>query len=291
MKSISIWKIEIDLHYPSSIMSTFTPTPLSKILHDLLLYIRDEKRPVDETSSAFEATLQEVQNRFFPILPGRPNLAIFFSGRIIGYENNLLNLLETFESLSHTYNLYLFISINGFLDIYHAKFCRIFGIGPDQRNFYIFLGNARYYNFLRNRFTNIYNTTSMWYNSAYCIKLITEYIYKYHVYMNVVMKYRTEAVYVHSPISITERVLPNTVYVPHGFDHTGLNDQIAYGNYETMNGYTWLAFDVAEYVKIPGFFFHPETNLRNHLLEKKIPVERIDFPYFFRGQLSKDFLS
>lgn len=68
----------------------------------------------------------------------------------------------------------------------------------------------------------------------------------------------------------------NTIYIPMGEDHCGINDRFAMGNYETMKKYCSI-IDNCEYLcenKLSGA--HPETLTLNNLKFMNINIERFD---------------
>jgi len=71
------------------------------------------------------------------------------------------------------------------------------------------------------------------------------------------------------------QVQANTVYIPEGNDFRGgVNDQFAYGDYETMKIYFSLYLSYKEYFNA-GVKFHPEAYLRHHMEVNGIRIERI----------------
>ena len=54
----------------------------------------------------------------------KPNIAVYFSGRIKAYENNIENLLN----IKNKYNPVFFISLNDEETEYIKEFCKIFNI-------------------------------------------------------------------------------------------------------------------------------------------------------------------
>jgi hypothetical protein len=63
----------------------------------------------------------------------------------------------------------------------------------------------------------------------------------------------------------------NTIYVPEGEDHGGLNDRFAYGNYESMKIYCHL-YDHIDTLSHPEL--HPETILKEYIDIKGLNVVR-----------------
>jgi len=69
---------------------------------------------------------------------------------------------------------------------------------------------------------------------------------------------------------------PGKIYIPHGNDfREGINDQFAYGCYESMRVYFTLYLYHERYFN-QGVMFHPEGYLNHHLKENGIEVVRVD---------------
>jgi hypothetical protein len=69
---------------------------------------------------------------------------------------------------------------------------------------------------------------------------------------------------------------PGKVYIPHGNDYRdGINDQFAYGCYESMRVYFSLYLFHERYFN-QGVMFHPEGYLNHHLKENGIEIVRVD---------------
>jgi len=69
---------------------------------------------------------------------------------------------------------------------------------------------------------------------------------------------------------------PGKVYIPHGNDfREGINDQFAYGCYESMRVYFSLYLFHERYFN-QGVMFHPEGYLNHHLKENGIEIVRVD---------------
>jgi len=64
---------------------------------------------------------------------------------------------------------------------------------------------------------------------------------------------------------------------PH-FNHTGLNDQLAIGNFESMKYYMGI-FDNLEFLVNKYKLWHPETLLKNHIGESDYKIHQMMYDY------------
>jgi len=196
------------------------------------------------------------------------NLAVYFSGRILDYEINK-PYFELFKKHFETkFNIDFFCSINSEVDNYHQEFITYFNISPYRCNF-------ETYKLPENKLEKNYlNMFSMFYNNKKCVELIERSTKKY----DVVLRYRTEVRF-HNLFEIPEILQQNTIYIPGNFDWGGINDQIAYGNLESMKKYTELYDNMIGYNKNNNVRYHPETMLLHHLKTIKIHIVRFIFHY------------
>jgi hypothetical protein len=75
-------------------------------------------------------------------------------------------------------------------------------------------------------------------------------------------------------------ILPNTIYIPNGHDYrNGINDQIAIGDYPTMEKYMNILDYMLAYLDSGISFPHPERLTAINLVYHQIPVERVDIQY------------
>jgi hypothetical protein len=78
------------------------------------------------------------------------------------------------------------------------------------------------------------------------------------------------------PLSIP---LKNTIYIPTNNDHGGINDQIAFGDHDTMTIYSTIHDRITYYCKEEDTPYHPETLTLKNLINNNITIVRFDFPY------------
>jgi hypothetical protein len=74
-------------------------------------------------------------------------------------------------------------------------------------------------------------TFSQYYHKYRCFRLLEAYQQKYNIKFNCIIIFRADVD--SSDEFIVKPLEENTIYIPEGKDYYGLNDQIAYGNYES----------------------------------------------------------
>lgn len=81
--------------------------------------------------------------------------------------------------------------------------------------------------------------------------------------------------YVDDYIWYVDTIEDNTIYIPEGEDHGGLNDRFAYGNYESMKIYCHL-YDQIDTLSHPEL--HPESILKEYVDITGLTVVRFPSP-------------
>jgi hypothetical protein len=162
------------------------------------------------------------------------NTAIFFSGRIRGFQ-----YLDTLRLIKEKYNPTFFCSLNEeTITDEISLFFKTFNLSEDQYNIEKTIVPPIYFTLTKCPVTNVANTYSMFYHNKKCFELIERYPQKF----DVIIKFRAD-IDAPMPLEIS-LVNPNTVYIPfsHYWESTddyygGTNDQIAYGDFNTMKLY------------------------------------------------------
>ena len=193
-------------------------------------------------------------------------VAIFFSGRIKGYENCLKHLLEYKENYDTTY----FCSLNqkeG--DPYTETFFSSLDIKEDQRNieetvYPPWIENFDYTRMRIHEVTNMnrnrFNTYSMFYHHHKAFVKINEYQQKYGMKFDIILQYRADIrsdTFIRLEVPLKDHVYTwdNRHTNPDVFCKIG-ND-IMYGNYESMMKYTTAVLYMEDMCS-KGVVYHPE---------------------------------
>ena len=214
---------------------------------------------------------------------GPKKVAVLFSGRIKGYTHAQPSL----EALQKKYDATFFVSLNKEQrSEYIDKFCTTFNIGGDQ----ITIQKAISPDWLRS-FDVDYDgggegkdsirvdwMYSMVENIHSAFNLIAPYEEKYNVKFDCIVFYRADIDSQETmAISMPQE---NTVHIPEGADNYGINNQVAYGNYDTMKKYSELVNNLQKLCGEQKIRYHPETLLKHHLENEGLNIVRFPFNYY-----------
>ena len=175
----------------------------------------------------------------------------------------------------------MFCSINGKLDEYHQTFLDSLQIKGSHFEEYKLKEEWRRIPKVRG---NAYNIASSFYNNMKALEQVELYQREHGFVYDIVIKYRSDIV----SDALMEVVSfdKNTLYVPKGFDYVetpvgAINDQIAYGDFNTMKMYSNVYEHMDEYLK-KGISYHPETLLYYHLKMNDYQDKIQRFPFNYR---------
>lgn len=208
-------------------------------------------------------------------------VAIYYSGRVEhkNYEANKKKIKEAIKDLTVVH----FCSLNerGNSQEFVENFKRDFDISEEKDNY--FMANTKVPDNIKNSGIkinvngNLENMYSMFYHNYKCTEMINKYQEKHNIKFDIVMKYRAD-IYSEDKLNLKENLEENAIYVPEKYQWSGVNDQIGYGNYESMEKYgeCYLHFlEIARQSKQ----FHPETILMNYLKYKNLKVIKVPYEY------------
>jgi hypothetical protein len=202
-------------------------------------------------------------------------IAIYFSGRITGYKDCINNLKIKFFNL---YECDFFMSldieeedneIKEFISELY-KFTKTIKVHCEK--YTKFLKNIPF----KSDETRERNSLSMFYHNYKATDMILSYIKDTDIIYDAIVKFRIE-VDSNDPFVINHNIQHNTVYIPYGYCYRGINDQIAYGNIQTMTKYASVYHYIQNYVYIRKVIFNPELLLMYHLNDNNMNIIR--FPY------------
>lgn len=205
-----------------------------------------------------------------------PRVALYFSGRVRGYESALAGLL----AFQKAHDIDVFCSINGELDEYHAAFLRALRVKGSRFDVYRVEDEA--WGDRRCDLGHKQHMSSMFYNNMRAFELIEAYQRDHGFVYDVVIKFRE--VKFGEPMWIDPDLVPRRLYIPaipSDHDVTGrgaINDQIAYGDVEAMRVYSSVYASMGAYLD-EGVPFHPETLLYHHIRVHGVGVHRFQFAY------------
>lgn len=125
----------------------------------------------------------------------------------------------------------------------------------------------------------------MYYCNMQAFRLIEEHQQEKGFVYDIVIKFRADIITNHI-LPINFDICKHQIMIPSGedyyFEHgsqPGINDQIAYGDFQTMKLYSSLYSSIENYIlsRISGY--HPEALLLTHLQRHSINITRFDFEY------------
>ena len=237
-----------------------------------------------------------------------PKVAVYFAGRIQGYEDCTEQLLQ----IKNDYNPTFFMSLN--MDsteaelIYIEKFKKLFSIDDEcvhiektilpsflkeedftssqefigwdnKTNSRIFLGEkflnkkTKFWKFVN---SDLYKTYSQYYHNKRAFELVAKYQEAHSMEFDVVLKFRADIKYT-EPLHLYIP-LKNTLYIPEGNDHEeGINAFIAYGDLESMKKYSYMVDNIESIINT-NYMFHSEQMLKIYL-DTACKMNIIRFPF------------
>jgi hypothetical protein len=204
----------------------------------------------------------------------KKKIAILLTGRIKGYKNVINNLIN----IKNTYNPIFFVSLNSDETREIKEFCEIFEITKDQLNLeptvypeYILSNLESYIH------CNPKNVYSMFYHNYCAFSLLKTYQIKNNSSFDIIMKYRAD-IDSEDTIQFEKEIRNNNIYIPNVFNYKGVNDQIAYGDYQTMEKYSELVLKLEDMIK-NNIILNGERMIKNHLKNEKIILKRFTYNY------------
>lgn len=215
-------------------------------------------------------------------------VAIFFGGRVTTNQyNTVITNLKRFLTLHDTT---FFCSLNESINepVFTHTFCDDLNISnkyikriyPSLRlNIEATVEPKELYKYPKRLDTSYHRTFSMFYHNKRCIELIEEYQKHHKMTFDIIIKYRGDLASDEN-MEIVDSLCQNTVYIPNCSDWGGMNDQIAYGNFESMKQYCMCVDNLLTYCADDKKEYHPETLLKHHI--ERCGLNVIRFPYNYR---------
>jgi hypothetical protein len=200
-------------------------------------------------------------------------VAIYLSGRIYSKDGN--RNIEHLKNLKQKYDVTYFCSLNtDTIDDFTRNFCQELDISSDRLHIQKTPDNAEVEDHGRHAW-NRKTVYSMFYHNKKCMDMTNAS----NIHFDVVVKYRGDIHNNNNSEFLIEMPHENTVYIPEGADWGGINDQIAYGNKETMTKYSECVTKMIDYCK-SGTNYHPETLLQRHIRDMHLVIKRFNYSYF-----------
>jgi len=198
-------------------------------------------------------------------------IAILFSGRIYKfgshYNNIMENVVQDHEAdfyLSHSPEIKEEADLELFKEIYNP-----IALSNDPIPEFDF----EQYDIIEEFYTKRRNVVSMFYNRMRVFELMKN---SGKIY-DCLVSYRLD-LFSYNKIDYT--IDSNSIYIPEGCDHyNGINDQVAYGSYESMSIYMNVFSFMKGYLDEKKCKFHPEQINKCHLISNSVPIVRTGYIY------------
>ena len=212
------------------------------------------------------------------------NIAILFAGRVKAYKpGSYISYKKYIEQplLDKGYTPHVFLSHNNRnTDVDLEDFKKSYDVkGFENTRFNDF---DTYWHLSLQQSTKPQNAYPMFFHIYSSFLLSEKYSIENNIIFDAVIYIRADEEFF-EPLELNiDTLADNTVYIPSDNDHTGVNDQFAYGRTEAMKKY--LVFpnilQLWEKYKMP---FHPETYVMYNLLEQKVNIVRFPFKYVLQN--------
>lgn len=218
-----------------------------------------------------------------PIRQRTDRVAMYFSGRIKTYEDQILYLMK----LRDEYDIDCFMSINGKRDDFHDEFIRKMHVVDDffqnHEDIYICSWEKRFRRLPTQNDRDAWKLSSATFNNCKCITMIENFQKEYAFEYDIVVKFRVDIITDHI-LSLPLSVPKNTVYLPIGgdwdfYEQRGINDHFAYGDFPTMKIYSTVFKNIEQYCEVENHGYHPESLLYYQLEKNHVVIERFEFVY------------
>lgn len=118
----------------------------------------------------------------------------------------------------------------------------------------------------------------MYYHWKNAFRLMEAYAEQHGIRYDVVIYMRADQ-YFSSNLEIPGTICKNTVYIPHGSDWTGLNDQFAMGDIDSMKIYTALYDNIRRLYEKTRIGFHTETYVLLYMQDVNMNIQRFALTY------------
>ena len=203
---------------------------------------------------------------------GVPTIAIFYSGRIKGFQHKKNSHIKQ----NQLYKAIIFVSLNQKEEDHIAKeFRNTFNISDDRVNYEETPYPKELYTLDKSLVPVYENCYSQFYHNKKCFDLIEKYQNNNNMVFDVIIKQRcdidTNDII---PIGIPE---DNTIYIPEGEDNLGINDRVAYGNYNSMKKYCDTVNNIIDMCKNQGVKYNPEIILKKQLENNNLNIIRFKY--------------
>jgi len=207
------------------------------------------------------------------------SLAILIVGRVKGYTH----VKDKLKKLQKKYHAKMFCSLNKRTKSdYIQNFCNMYNINDEDLN----LEAVSPPEYLTKYNVPVHLLADRVYSCCYhkekCFELMEKFQEKHGMKFDCVLYYRADVdefeEFKFDPLEEDTVFIPAEKY-PHIRDTHGINDQIAYGNYEAMKKYCGIINSLKDICDEEGILYHPELLVKKYIDRMNLKVKRIPYDY------------
>jgi hypothetical protein len=212
------------------------------------------------------------------------NIAILFAGRVKAYKpGSYISYKKYIEQplLDKGYTPYVFLSHNDRnTDIDLEDFKKSYDVKGFENT--RFDDIDKYWHLPLQHSTKPHHAYPMFFHIYRAFLLSEKYSVENNITFDAVIYMRADEEF-SEPLELNiDTLAENTVYIPTGNDHTGVNDQFAYGRTESMKKYIVFP-NILELWEKYNMPFHPETYVMYNLIYQKLNYIRFPFNYVLQN--------
>jgi hypothetical protein len=201
------------------------------------------------------------------------NIAVLVYGRLDNFEKHYRNIIST---LGEKNNLDFFLSSDNSNQDLLCRFIEIYKPKSYVNDNVMYSCNLSTYE--KKPETNIHNMICHFINKKRVFNLLENYIKETNAIYDIVIALRID-LHFESKIDFNT-CIDNTIYIPNSSDWGGINDQLAYGNLNSMKKYMNIFDNIIELLDTEKSIVHPETLTLANINHMRLEVVRFDCNYF-----------
>lgn len=202
------------------------------------------------------------------------HIAVLVYGRLNKCIEHYQNIIETIGK-HNKIDFYLSSDNSPLIDKFVEQYKPIAYIN-DQIHYNLDLGN---YPGKRDE-TNIHNMTCHFINKHRVFSLFESHVNTYNIKYDVVISLRIDLIF-RNPFTFNN-IQDNTIYIPNCYDYVdnAINDQIAYGSFNTMKKYSSIITNVLYFLENKMTIPHPESINLTNINYYKLKIVRFNLNYY-----------
>ncbi len=201
------------------------------------------------------------------------NIAVLVFGRLDNFEKHYENILLM---LGENNKIDFFLSsdnsnhvlLNRFIEIYKPK-----SYINDE-----ILYDCDLSKYTKKPETNVYNMIRHFINKKRVFNLLENYINQEKINYDIIISLRID-LHFNSKFEFN-KIEENTIYIPKCYDYGGINDQLAYGDFDAMKKYMNIFDNIIELLNTNKSIVHPETLTLANINYMSLKVSRFCCNYF-----------